>query len=133
MVEVKVGLGTCGISAGGYSVFDELKIEKDKKNIDFELKETGCMGMCYREVLVEINDDNGKWIYADVDKAKVKKIVEDQLVSGKPVEEWLVKMGKNESEDPFFEKQKRVVLRNCGEIDPNSIDEYSGRDGKVSS
>ena len=73
MVEVKVGLGTCGISAGGYSVFDELKIEKDKKNIDFELKETGCMGMCYREVLVEINDDNGKWIYAEVDKAKVKK------------------------------------------------------------
>ncbi|MCK5004795.1 MAG: 4Fe-4S binding protein [Candidatus Aminicenantes bacterium] len=129
MVEVKVGLGTCGISAGGYTVFDELKIEKDKNNIDFELKETGCMGMCYREVLVEINDDNGKWLYAEVDKAKVKKIVEDHLISGKPIEEWLVKMGESESEDPFFEKQKRIVLRNCGEIDPNSIDEYSGREG----
>ncbi len=129
MVEVKVGLGTCGISAGGYTVFDELKIEKDKNNIDFELKETGCMGMCYREVLVEINDDNGKWLYAEVDKAKVKKIVEDHLISGKPIEEWLVKTGKSESEDPFFEKQKRIVLRNCGEIDPNSIDEYSGREG----
>jgi len=129
MVEVKVGLGTCGISAGGYTVFDELKIEKDKNNIDFELKETGCMGMCYREVLVEINDDNGKWLYAEVDKIKVKKIVEDHLISGKPIEEWLVKMGKSESEDPFFEKQKRIVLRNCGEIDPNSIDEYSAREG----
>ncbi len=129
MVEVKVGLGTCGISAGGYTVFDELKIEKDKNNIDFELKETGCMGMCYREVLVEINDEKGKWLYAEVDKARVKKIVEDHLISGKPIEEWLVKTGKNENEDPFFEKQKRIVLRNCGEIDPNSIDEYLEKDG----
>ncbi|MEN8222292.1 MAG: NADH-quinone oxidoreductase subunit NuoF [Acidobacteriota bacterium] len=129
MIEIKVGLGTCGISAGGYGVFDELKAAKEDKKLEFDLKETGCMGMCYREVLVEVNDEKGSWLYANVDNKGVHKIVEDHIVNGNPVMEMLVKAGKNEDEDPFFEDQKRIVLRNCGVIDPNSIDEYITNDG----
>jgi len=129
MTEIKVGLGTCGISAGGYGVYDELKAVKENKNLEFDLKETGCMGMCYREVLVEVNDEKGSWLYANVDKKGVQKIVEDHIIGGNPVDEMLVKAGKNENEDPFFEDQERIVLRNCGVIDPNSIDEYITNDG----
>ncbi len=129
MTEIKVGLGTCGISAGGYGIYDELKAAKEDKKLEFDLKETGCMGMCYREVLVEVNDEEGSWLYANVDKKGVQKIVEDHIIGGNPVDEMLVKTGRDEDEDPFFEDQKRIVLRNCGKIDPNSIDEYIANDG----
>jgi len=129
MTEIKVGLGTCGISAGGYGVYDALKAVKEEKKLEFDLKETGCMGMCYREVLVEVNDDSGKWLYANVNEKGARKIVEEHLEGGRPVEKMLVKPGSEEGEDPFFEDQERIVLRNCGVIDPNSIDEYLARDG----
>jgi len=129
MNSIKVGLGTCGISAGGYSVYDEFKTEIEKHRIKINLKETGCIGMCYNEVLVEIDDQNGVWIYSHVDKDKVKKIVKDHLINKTPVKEWLVNIGIEEGKDSFFEKQKRIVLRNCGVIDPNSIEEYLHRGG----
>ena len=86
MTEIKVGLGTCGISAGGYGVYDALKAVKKEKNLEVDLKETGCMGMGYREVLVEVSDDKGSWLYANVDEKGVRKIGEEHLKNGKPVE-----------------------------------------------
>ncbi len=124
MTEIKVGLGTCGISAGGYSVYEELKNEINNRGLKIDLKETGCMGMCYREVLVEVIDDSGSFLYGDVDKKKAKQIIEEHIGKNKPVTDWIVKSNEVKKEDTFFEKQKRIVLRNCGIIDPNSIDEY---------
>ena len=54
MKEIRVGLGTCGYSAGGEAVYRALEKEIKEKNLDVKLKETGCMGMCYEEVLVEV-------------------------------------------------------------------------------
>jgi hypothetical protein len=54
MKTVLVGLGTCGISAGGEKVYRALQEELKEHPGAFELKETGCIGMCYREPLVEI-------------------------------------------------------------------------------
>jgi len=128
MLTVTIGLGTCGISAGGEKVLKAFQDElKDRPNA-FLLKETGCIGMCYREVLVEVSNGNGSTcLYGDVTPERVGRIVQDHILSGKVIDEWLVS-GENR-EKGFFENQVRIVLRNCGKIDPGSIEEYVATGG----
>ena len=130
MQTIKVGLGTCGISAGGEKVFYALKNELAKHDIPVELKETGCMGMCYHEPLVEISDGNGhQYLYGDITVEKVPKLVSTQIISKEPIDEWIIRSDKPSADDSFLDKQKRIVLRNCGVIDPKSIDEYIATGG----
>ena len=122
MKTVKVGLGTCGISAGGEKVFRAFQDELKEHPQAFVLKETGCVGMCYREVLVEVSNGNGSgYIYGEITPDRVGRIVEDDILGGGSINEWIVGGG---AEEGYFENQKRIVLRNCGVIDPGSIDEY---------
>jgi NADH-quinone oxidoreductase subunit F len=129
MKEIKVGLGTCGVSAGGEAVYRELKRRIAEKNLDIVIKETGCMGMCYEEVLVEVLDDAGSHLYSKVTEDRVEKIITEHIIENKPVQEWIVRSKTVSREDIFFEKQRRIVLRNCGIIDPTEIAEYIARDG----
>ena len=130
MKTIKVGLGTCGVSAGGDKVYAALKSEIARENIPVNLLETGCMGNCYQEVLLEIIDEKGNdYFYGNVTPEKVKRILDEQILQDKPIEEWIVKGLKAGSDDTFFAKQKRIVLRNCGIIDPNSIEEYIASGG----
>ncbi len=130
MKTIKVGLGTCGVSAGGEKVYAALKEEIAREKIPVRLLETGCMGNCYQEVLLEIIDEKGgSCMYGNVTPDKVKRILDEQVLQDKPVREWIVKGTGAAAEDTFFAKQKRIVLRNCGIIDPNSIDEYIARGG----
>lgn len=123
MKTVSIGLGTCGISAGGEKVYKAFQEELKERPDAFLLKETGCIGMCYREVLVGISNGNGTpRMYGDVTPDRVGKIVEEDVVNDRPIADWLVS-GEGK-EVGFFENQVRIVLRNCGKIDPGSIDEY---------
>jgi NADH-quinone oxidoreductase subunit F len=125
MKTIKIGLGTCGVSAGGEKVYQALKSEVAKANIPVKLIETGCMGNCYQEVLLEISDDQGhNYFYGNVTPERVKRILDEQIVRNQPIAEWIVKGFAAKNEDTFFAKQKRIVLRNCGIINPNSIEEY---------
>jgi NADH-quinone oxidoreductase subunit F len=125
MKTIKVGLGTCGVSAGGEKTYEAIKNEIEKQNIQVMLKETGCNGMCYREPLMEVTDEqNRTFVYGDVTPEKAKRILAEHVLSDKPVSEWIIQSNKPSEDDSFFRKQKRIVLRNCGIIDPNSIDEY---------
>lgn len=129
MKEIKVGVATCGIAAGGMLVYDELKKEIKNNNIDVKLKKTGCMGMCYKEVLVEVIDDSDSYLYENITTDKVKRIITEHIINNKPVKEWIIKSKSINKEDAFFKKQKRIVLRNCGIIDPTSIDDYISNNG----
>ena len=129
MKRIKVGLGTCGISAGGQLVYDKLKEEIETRNLPVELTETGCMGMCYEEVLVEVEDENANHLYSKVTVSRLGKIIEDHIINGKPVAEWIVKNDEINKEEEFLKYQNRIVLRNCGVIDPTSIEEYIAHDG----
>jgi NADH-quinone oxidoreductase subunit F len=129
MKKVLVGLGTCGISAGGEKVYRALQEELKEHPGAFELKETGCIGMCYREPLVEIQDENGSHLYAEVSPERVGRLVEEDIVGGATIDEWLATG--EDRELGFFENQVRIVLRNSGIIDPGSIEEYIDRDGYV--
>ena len=86
-------------------------------DIDF----TGCVGTCYLEPIVDVYDDEGKLTrYVKVQPDKVEKIVEEHLKGGKPVEEYAI----SDEDKQFLEKQQRVVLRHCGLINPEKIEEY---------
>ncbi len=123
MKTVSVGLGTCGISAGGEKVFRAFQDELKEHPNSFVLKETGCVGMCYREVLVEISNGSGTaHMYGDVTPERVGKIIEEDVLADRSIDEWLVSGAGREP--GFFENQVRIVLRNCGRIDPGSLEEY---------
>ncbi len=65
--QVIVGLGSCGIAAGANKVYEKIKALKEAENLDIELKKTSCVGMCFREPLVEVIDETGSYLYGEID------------------------------------------------------------------
>ena len=124
---IKVGLASCGIAAGGRKVYDALSTQLGDKGLDVKLKQTGCMGMCHNEVLVEVSPpQNGHTFYGRVTPEKVERIIKEHIIGGKPITEWVIP---DKEINSFLAKQKRIVLRNCGIIDPESIDDYLATSG----
>ncbi|MEW5865494.1 MAG: NADH-quinone oxidoreductase subunit NuoF [Bacillota bacterium] len=133
---VIVGMGTCGIAAGAGEVFDALQRALEGAGVVATLERTGCIGMCEQEVLVDVVlAGSPRVTYGRVTPDMVERIVVEHLVGKKPVAEWVVGEILDETrpyEDlPFYSKQHRVVLRNCGFIDPENIDEYLVHEGYV--
>ena len=128
--KVIVGLGSCGIAAGATKVFDKINLVKETENLDFNLKKTSCIGMCYREPLVEIIDKNGSYLYGDVDEKKAGEIIEEHIKKAKPINDYVVYTDLFDTpEDSFVQDQVKITLRDCGYIDPESIEEYEERKG----
>ncbi|MCK9613575.1 MAG: NADH-quinone oxidoreductase subunit NuoF [Bacteroidales bacterium] len=128
--KVIVGLGSCGIAAGAGKTYDKLLSLKKVDNLTFELKRTSCIGMCFREPLVEVIDDSGSYLYGNVDETKAVEICEKHLKSNEPVREFIVQSDIFDTpDDYFFKNQVKIALRNCGMIDPESIEDYEARDG----
>lgn len=128
--KVIVGLGSCGLAAGAGKVYDEIKRIREADRLDFELGKTSCVGMCFNEPLVEIIDETGSYLYGKVDVKKVDEIIEKHIVKFSPIKEYVVKSDQFETKDShFIDRQIRIALRNCGLMDPESIDEYESRDG----
>ena len=127
MREVVVGLGSCGLAAGGLKVYERFAEllgsgESDAKSA--VLKRTGCIGMCHAEVMVEIRDEaHGSVFYGNVSPEKADAIFESHIKNGRVVEEFKFDAAAAAT------KQKRVALRNSGVIDPDNIDEYIARQG----
>lgn len=128
--KVIVGLGSCGIAAGGSKVYEKLKNLLESGGNNFELSKTSCIGMCYREPLVEVIDNNGSTLYGEIDETKVKQIIDQHINKNKRIKEFIVKADNLSLEDDsFFEGQVKIALRDCGYIDPENIDEYESRNG----
>ncbi|MBN2565640.1 MAG: NADH-quinone oxidoreductase subunit NuoF [Candidatus Eisenbacteria bacterium] len=123
---VTVGLSSCGIAAGAAKVFDAFRSEFERRDLKTQLLRTGCVGMCYREPIVDIETPGmGTVTYGGVSPEQVARIVEEHVVGGKPVEELVVRAEGHElPDDSYYERQVRLVLRNVGRIDPESIDDY---------
>jgi NADH-quinone oxidoreductase subunit F len=128
--QVIVGLGSCGYAAGAGKVYDELLRIKEADNLDIEIKKTSCVGMCFKEPLVEIIDETGEYLYGEVDVKKIDEIIEKHIQQYSPIKEYIVKSTEFEtSNKKYFDGQVKITLRNCGYIDPESIDEYETRNG----
>lgn len=126
--QIIVGLGSCGIAAGAGKVYEKVKSIIEVDNLDVELKQTSCIGMCYKEPLVEIIDENGHYLYGDIDEKKVIDLIDKHLVNGEVIKDYVVDSDMfTGSETKYFQGQVKIALRNCGFIDPESINEAENR------
>lgn len=128
--QVIVGLGSCGIAAGAGKTYEKIKALKEAENLTFELKKTSCVGMCYREPLVEIIDETGTYLYGEIDEIRAVEIIDKHIGQQSPVKEYVVSSDLfSTPENEFLDDQVKIVLRNCGRIDPERIEEYEARQG----
>ena len=88
---ITVGMGTCGIAAGAREVMHVILDELQKRNIDAHVTTVGCIGMCSREPLVDIQQgDEPRVTYGNVTREMVPRIIEEHIVNNRPVEEWII-------------------------------------------
>ncbi len=89
---VTVAMGTCGIAAGARDTMKAVLDEVEKRHIeDVVVTQTGCMGLCEYEPMVQIQvGDNEAVTYGYIDEERVPQLIEKHLVNGEPVEAWRV-------------------------------------------
>jgi NADH:ubiquinone oxidoreductase subunit F (NADH-binding)/(2Fe-2S) ferredoxin/Pyruvate/2-oxoacid:ferredoxin oxidoreductase delta subunit len=125
-IKIKVCMGPGGIAAGGADVIKAFKKEFNAAAIkaavgeQCSLHKVGCLGLCAKDVLVEVFIDGNRTTYEYVKPDMVPRIVKEHIVEGSPIGEWTV----GDDFYSFHERQTKVVLSNCGEIDPEDIDAY---------
>lgn len=90
---IVVGMATCGIAAGARPVLNALVEEVQKRNIsDVEIVQTGCIGVCRLEPIIEVYDENNEKVtYVEVTPEKAQKIILDHIVNGQIVSEYTIK------------------------------------------
>jgi NADH:ubiquinone oxidoreductase subunit F (NADH-binding)/(2Fe-2S) ferredoxin/Pyruvate/2-oxoacid:ferredoxin oxidoreductase delta subunit len=133
---VLVCSGTACESSKSKDLIQNLNDELRKAGLadDVQVVKTGCFGFCEKGPIVKVLPE--ETFYVQVTPADAAEIVAEHLVKGRPVSRLLYDPAQSKAhaklEDiDFYQKQVRIVLRNCGVIDPDSIDEYIARDGYV--
>jgi len=87
---ITVGMGTCGIAAGARETMQAILEELRKRGIDAHVTTTGCIGMCSKEPLVDIEQAGYPRVtYANVHPDMVPRLIEEHLIKGNLVEEWV--------------------------------------------
>jgi len=124
MNKILVCVGTSGVSAGAVKVADIFEKEIKKANLDFQVIRVGDRGL-FRDVLVDVIIDDDRTIYEFVKPEEVKDIVKKHLIGKKPLD----KLVAGEDYYKFFENQERIILKNCGEINPEDIKDYIKTEG----
>ena len=130
--------GTGCTSSGSQSIQDAFVEQLEKNGLTDEIKivQTGCFGLCALGPVVIVHPDGT--FYSRVTAEDVAEIVSEHLLKGRIVERLVYTDGSEEGADistlslndtAFYKTQNRVVLRNCGVINPEDIDEYIGMDG----
>ena len=127
---IKVGLASCGLAAGAGDVYEAIEKYLLTTDHDIKLRKTACIGMCFAEPLVEfVSENNDNITYGRVQPEKISKLIE-AYAKGKPVNENIIlATNLKGSETENFESQTRIALRNCGIIDPVSLEDYLSRKG----
>ena len=132
---ILISMGTCGLAAGAAPVRDALLKEIADAGMEktFEVTEVGCMGLCFAEPTLMVLDNGGKSVitYGEVTPAQVQAIL--NTPEGVPAlgvrtlyRTWYYPEVEKPGRD---ELQARIVLRNTGRLDPESIESYIGEGG----
>ncbi|MEG0661730.1 MAG: NADH-quinone oxidoreductase subunit NuoF, partial [Anaerovoracaceae bacterium] len=125
-MRIVVGQGSCGIASGAKKVSNKFEELIAKEKLDVKVGITGCLGLCYLEPIVDIYDDNNQLTrYVNIHEEAVEDIVEFHLKKNEPVKKYMIPA----SGENFLSKQKRIVLANCGIINPEDINEYIAAGG----
>jgi len=119
---ITVGLATCGISAGADKTFEKLK----NADLGMVLEPVGCAGMCYAEPIVTVKQKGIYSIYGNVTESKADLLI--QAIKNKIICTELL-LGHSLEEIDYYKKQKRILMQNCGKINPLAIEQYIGCGG----
>lgn len=123
---IKVCTGTGGVASGGEAVLAEFRNAIAAAGIEAtfyercSVEKVGCRGFCSKDVLVDVIINGEKTTYKHIKSDMVARIIEEHIMKGSPVPEWVVE----EEYHNFHKKQTKVVLSHCGDIDPEDIDAY---------
>ncbi|MHB9093080.1 MAG: NADH-ubiquinone oxidoreductase-F iron-sulfur binding region domain-containing protein [Eubacteriales bacterium] len=133
---VLVGTATCGRAAGALNVMETFCNEIEKHQLDVKVLEVGCMGHCYAEPMVVINKPGFPQLcYGSVDEGIAARLVSDYLANDDPCFEFAMAALEPNDLFPTFSDyprgvyEQKIVLTDCGLIDPQDIDHYLARDG----
>jgi len=151
-VEIRIGLGSCGVASGGEPVLAALQQAAAQAGKNGVLKKVGCNGMCHQEPMVEVVEPNGRaTLYGNVTPETARRIARKHL-HPRSLGAWarrgvagVADLVNRDDANPrladfrldrragsaaaYLGRQKRIVLENCGEIDPERIDDYLARGG----
>ena len=136
-----LGNATCGRAAGAQDVLNAVQLTLKEHRLKAKIVQVGCIGPCYLEPLLDVKVPEGPRVsFANVTPAKAKRIVTSYLKDGTPPVEYAI--GHFDDGElaltngiprlfdlPMLKPQVRIVLRNCGYIDPEEIDHYLAHDG----
>jgi len=125
---VRVGMASCGLASGADSVYEELSkvLVGDENTI---LKKVGCIGLCSYEPLVEVEIEGKRTIYGYMTPELAKELSGSSFRPTPALKEKIIYSDEETQapENNRMAKQVRIVLRNCGIIDPEKIDEAISR------
>ncbi len=156
--KVSVGMATCGLSTGAGKVYEAIQKLVEKERLPIQVNQTGCIGFCQKEPVVDIFEPGKPRIfYQEVTSEKATRFILE-WAENRVVKDWV--FCKMEGEDliaenrsleyplqkipegidgtphyhqvPFYNKQLKIALRNCGLINPDRIEEYIARGGYFS-
>jgi len=153
--KIMVGMGTCGLATGAAEVLEAISEEVERQKLDIIISPTCCIGYCQKEPLVDILQPGRPRIsYGEMTTERARELIQ-ALAKGELKSEWaLAKIEQEEylADDtiwrypidspppelekiptyeqlPFYKKQRKIVMRNCGFVNPESIEEYIARGG----
>lgn len=125
ITEIKVGLGSCGIAAGAQQVYDTLTALVKEHKLPLAVTATGCIGACHREPIIEtIETDGTRRYFGEVTEQRVRKFVEEGFSEESLGSESLIT-----PEYQYLARQNKIVLKNSGVINPESIGDYIAAGG----
>jgi NADH:ubiquinone oxidoreductase subunit F (NADH-binding)/Pyruvate/2-oxoacid:ferredoxin oxidoreductase delta subunit/(2Fe-2S) ferredoxin len=135
---IYVGAGSCGLAAGATEVIGAIETYLKDKKLDAVIVRVGCIGPCYLEPLVDIKmPARARISYANVKADTAPHLLDAYFERGQVHKPHLIgHFGAQEIEGvpkffdhPMLAPQVRIVLRNCGIIDPENLNHYLARDG----
>lgn len=125
--------GTGCESSNSNDIYLQLKEAAARNNVadKVQIVKTGCFGFCEKGPIVKVLPEDS--FYVEVRPEDAAEIITEQVIKGREVTRLLYNKEKKDREKveeiQFYQKQKRIVLRNCGIINPEDINEYIARDG----
>lgn len=133
---VLVGTATCGRAAGAMEVLETFRKEVEKRQLDVDIIEVGCMGHCYAEPMVIIYKPGFPGLtYGFVDEGIAARLVSDYLENDDPCFDFAMAALEPNDMFPTFEDfprgvfEQRIVLSDCGLLNPEDINQYIAREG----
>jgi len=136
-LELMICAGTSCISSDSDLLVEmmEKKIADNNLNAEINVVKTGCFGFCGQGPILKIEPDNVTYVRLKL--KDVDAIFDKHIINGEKVYDLMYR--NSDDEDPaeseagmaFYQKQYRIALRNCGEINPERIEDYIKNDGYV--